>query len=381
MFKNFYKSNNIIHSIPITGGASSPQIKLFSTSTSTSINNNTNISNDIIYDKKRILEIINSIKETNNFKLAFTHKSVCLTNIDNKSYERLEFLGDSIIEYYTSKLIYHLFSNYNEGDLTQLRSLIVGTKNLAKISKQIELDKYLNINKGVEKSNKILADIYESFICVLYIEKGEEILHEFLSLTLFNRQETKDLLKNYKLFSIPKNTSLSSNKNGGASSHLEINMNNENKISSMREITFKFNDEDINKNILLITSKEQRDLLKRISGVNDGVYTFLNNILKEVSSFRDANNLANKQLINIIKCFEDNLNIKYYQNKLINDNINTELISNNNNLKELNKNILNINKNIDLLLSKFNYNLFIIIFILTLSMIIIGVILIYIILN
>lgn len=69
--------------------------------------------------------------------------------------------------------------------------------------------------------------------------------------------------------------------------------------------------------------------------------------------------------------------MKFQQNKLIYDNINKELTSNNNYLKELNKNALNIHNNMDLLLSKFNDKLSIIIFILTLSMIMLGVILIY----
>jgi hypothetical protein len=219
-----------------------------------------------------------------------------------------------------------------------------------------------------------LADIFESFIAALYLEKGEYILHEFLCLTLFNRIEIKDLLTNYKLnkFSLP----------------LEINMSKENSMLSnsmgkgVREITFKFPselNEDVEKNKLF---NEQNVLLKRISSVNDGVYNFLNNILKnKLSSFCDGYSLANKELINIIRYFMDNLNIKYHQNKLINDNINKELTSNNNYLKELNKNALNINNNIDLLLSKFNYKLSIIIFILTLSMIMLGVILIYIRLN
>ena len=273
-------------------------------------------------------------------------------------------------------MIFKSFPNYSEGDLTQLRSLIVERKNLSKISKKIGLDVYLKLGANVEKSTKILADIFESFIAALYLEKGEEFLHEFLSLTLFNRSETKDLLKDYKLNNLP-----CSSVQNNSSLPLEINMNKGSKISSnsMREITFKFQEDD-NKKI----NEEQRDLLKKISSVLEGIYTFL----KQLFSLK-------KEIINIINTFEQNQNIRHNQNKLTYDNIYIELKNNSNNiyielknnnnyLKELNKNTLNINNE----LSKFNSKLFNyasgankIIFILTLSIVILGFILLYIILK
>jgi ribonuclease-3 len=172
MFKFLYKSYKTIHSIHIT-----TQIKLFSMSVSTNYNNNTNTSNNVIYDKKRILEIVNSIKNTDNFKLAFTHSSCRNSNKENDCYERLEFLGDSLIEYYTTHLLFKCYPKQSEGDLTKLRSLIVERKNLSKISKQIGLDELLILGVNIEKSTKILADIFESFIAALYLEKGEDILN------------------------------------------------------------------------------------------------------------------------------------------------------------------------------------------------------------
>lgn len=288
-----YKKNKITSLFHV-----SQQVKVYST--------NTNESNDIKYDKKRILEIIKSIKDTCNFKTAFTHKSVRLTNTDNNSYERLEYLGDSLIEYYTTKLLFTSFPNYSEGDLTQLRSLIVERKNLAKISKQIELDMYLKLGVNVEKSTKIFADIYESFTSAIYLEKGEEILHEFLSLTLFNRAEIKDLLKNYKLnkhlsiISEPYNCSLP----------LEINMNKEN-ISSIREITLKFPEDDSNKNKLLIASEEQRDLSKNIYNILNNMYksncSIFNNIINQISSFIKTT----QEILNMFNSYKENQNIRY----------------------------------------------------------------------
>src|ERR1700733_13267104 len=83
----------------------SQQIIVYSTNTNPNPNPNPNPNTNTSELNKKILEIINSIKDTYNFKIAFIHKSVRLTELDNKSYERLEFLGDSLIEHYTSHFL------------------------------------------------------------------------------------------------------------------------------------------------------------------------------------------------------------------------------------------------------------------------------------
>lgn len=153
--------------------------------------------------ESRINEIIQSIKDTNNFNTALTHKSY--HNIDSsvKSYETLEFLGDSILELYVSIFLYKSYPEYSEGKLTSQRTLLVEGKNLSSISLNIGLYKYLKLGKNKKnldfnskslkkKDSKILGDIFESFIAALFIEKGDELLREFLSLTIFNRSEFKD---------------------------------------------------------------------------------------------------------------------------------------------------------------------------------------------
>lgn len=147
--------------------------KQFSFVYSTIVNSTIIKNNEIKDDKNKTFEIINSIKDTKNFETAFIHKSVRLANLDNKSYERLEFLGDSLLEYYTTNFLFNSLPNHSEGDLTQLRSLIVERKNISKLSKELGLDVYLKTGAGVEKTTKILADIFEPFVAALWLEKGE----------------------------------------------------------------------------------------------------------------------------------------------------------------------------------------------------------------
>jgi len=360
-------------------------------------------SNVIKYDKKRILEIINSIKDTPNFKTAFTHKSVSLAKTENKSYERFEYLGDSLIDYYTNKFIFISFPDYDEGKLTQLRCSMVGSKNLAKISKEIELDKYLKIGPNVVISTKILDDIYQSFVSALYFEKGEEILHEFLSLTLFNRPETKDLLKNYKLNKHSSNISVPNK----SSYREEININKE-KISSnsLREIIFKFPKDDVNQNKLLVTSEEQINILKNIYNILDKISktnsSLFNNMINQVSSLINKSqeilnkfksyeenqnkiynsnfDLLNKinqlsshheamgqEILNKLKSYEENQNVRYTQllTEFIQykENIYKQFINNNNNIKELINIIKELNNNVKSEIIKLNSRLTVIIFI------------------
>jgi dsRNA-specific ribonuclease len=158
-----------------------------------------------INKEQRIQEIIDSIKDTENFQIAMTHKSCRNEDKNLKSYETFEFMGDKLLDKYISLFIFDSYPEYNEGDLTKLNNLLVSGKNLSAISKTIGLDKYLKLNKNLEEQikqgkindQKILGDIFESFITALYKEKGEKILFEFLSLTVLDRPELKDKLKTY----------------------------------------------------------------------------------------------------------------------------------------------------------------------------------------
>jgi len=154
--------------------------------------------------KRMINSIIKSIKDSKNFVQAFTHTSFCNENNDINSYETLEFLGDSILNFYSSFFIYKSFPEYSEGRMSKLKQLMVQESTLAQLSKEINLSKYLILgtgekkNKGIKK-NSILADIFESFIAALYIEKGGKTVYGFLKITLFDWIKGKEnIIWDYK---------------------------------------------------------------------------------------------------------------------------------------------------------------------------------------
>ena len=133
------------------------------------------------------------IPKFNNQKLyqqVFTHRSY-LNEVEApiESNERLEFLGDSILSFVVSSFIYEKNVRLNEGELTNLRSVLTNTETLFKIAKDLELGKHLKLSKGEKESGgrgskTILANTYEALIGGLYIDQGIEKIKEFIYQTL-----------------------------------------------------------------------------------------------------------------------------------------------------------------------------------------------------
>ncbi|MCE8163765.1 MAG: ribonuclease III [Candidatus Moeniiplasma glomeromycotorum] len=135
-------------------------------------------------------KIIESLKKSSYFQTAFTHTSYCNEDKSAVSYETLEFLGDSILNFHTTLFIYHNFPNYSEGEMSKMKQLMVQERTLADLGRVIGWGEYLRLGAG-ERKNKgddkdsILADVFESFLAALYLEKGSKKVVQFLELTLF----------------------------------------------------------------------------------------------------------------------------------------------------------------------------------------------------
>ena len=136
-----------------------------------------------------------TIKNKNLLEEALTHRSY-LNEVKEKvpSNERLEFLGDSILSLVVST---HLFTNYpqfNEGKLTNLRSLLVNTKMLAEIAKECELGPKLRLSKGEEesggrKNQSLLADTFEAYVGALYLDQGIDEVKKFINSTVIPKAD------------------------------------------------------------------------------------------------------------------------------------------------------------------------------------------------
>jgi len=141
------------------------------------------------------------------FNQAFTHRSY-LNEVKQKisSNERLEFLGDSIISFIVSDYLFKKYPNFDEGQLTNLRSLLVNTKNLACLSIELKFGDLLLLSRGEEESKgrqnqSILADCFEAFIGCLFIDRGVEVTSDFLKEVLLSQT---DAIVEKNIFKDPK---------------------------------------------------------------------------------------------------------------------------------------------------------------------------------
>jgi ribonuclease III len=153
---------------------------------------------------------MNNIPTFNNPKLldlAFIHRSYLNESKDvEESNERLEFLGDSILSFIVSDHLYKTYPKFDEGILTNLRSLLVNTKSLAKKAKELNFGASLKLSRGEEDSggrenDSLLANTFEAVIGALFLDQGIEAVRTFLHTVLI--PEVEEYVKR-KVFKDPK---------------------------------------------------------------------------------------------------------------------------------------------------------------------------------
>ncbi|MBI4130597.1 ribonuclease III [Candidatus Roizmanbacteria bacterium] len=148
-------------------------------------------------DRTTIITLIHNQQLLNE---AFTHRSYLNeTKEQIASNERLEFLGDAVLEIIVSEYLFHQFTEFPEGKLTLLRSSIVRTESLSKAALLLDLGNQLRMSRGEEenggRANKsILANTYEAVLGALYLDQGLLAARNFVQMSLF--QTIPHILKN-----------------------------------------------------------------------------------------------------------------------------------------------------------------------------------------
>lgn len=126
-----------------------------------------------------------TFKDDTTLQRALTHRSFLNESSLPESNERLEFLGDAVLELIISEYLYLQKPNEPEGILTAARSAIVRTETLAQIAKDLNLGEFLFMSKGEEKSGgrtntSLLANTTESIIGAIYLDGGLKAAEEFV---------------------------------------------------------------------------------------------------------------------------------------------------------------------------------------------------------
>ncbi|MDD3766037.1 MAG: ribonuclease III [Eubacteriales bacterium] len=149
-----------------------------------------------------------TFKDESLLATALTHSSFANENKKKgKSYERLEFLGDSILSFIVSTYIYNNFTDMPEGGLSKMRAALVCEQCLAKCSEKLDLGKHIILSKGEAMTGgrtrpSILADVMEAIIAAIYLDGGIDAAREFTLRTLESSIEQvrkgKGAFKDYK---------------------------------------------------------------------------------------------------------------------------------------------------------------------------------------
>ena len=138
-------------------------------------------------------------------KQALTHSSFANEQRINKlkDYERLEFLGDAVLELISSDFLFHENPQMPEGKLTKLRSSMVCEPALAYCARDIELGRYMLLGKGEEATggrnrDSITSDVMEAVIGALYLDGGFDAAHDFIQRFILSDLENKILFYDSK---------------------------------------------------------------------------------------------------------------------------------------------------------------------------------------
>lgn len=184
-------------------------------------NNNVIITADNIKQLFSKFNLKVNISNINFYIEALTHKSYTIkeyeyqtidkdgpVNIElfDKSNERLEFLGDTIIKCIVSEYLFERYPDQDEGFMTRLKTKIEDKTSLARFAKRLAIDNYMIISRQIEENNgrnspKLLEDAFESFMGALYFDSGFDICKQFLRIILETEIDYAELLykdTNYK---------------------------------------------------------------------------------------------------------------------------------------------------------------------------------------
>jgi ribonuclease-3 len=117
--------------------------------------------------------------------LALTHRSYIYETpgAGQNSNERLEFLGDSILALISADFLYRTFPELTEGELTDVRAVLVRTETLANFARDIELGHYLRMGKGDHSAGggrRVLASAFEALLAAIYLDSGLAAVQQFL---------------------------------------------------------------------------------------------------------------------------------------------------------------------------------------------------------
>jgi ribonuclease-3 len=125
-------------------------------------------------------------KNPDLLKESLTHASIADNRLDSN--ERMEFLGDAVLDLIICEFLYLKFPHYQEGDLTKIKSAVVSRRTCAEVSNETGLTDLLIIGKGISSRHSmpssLAAAVYESIVAAIYLDGGFETIKEYVLRTM-----------------------------------------------------------------------------------------------------------------------------------------------------------------------------------------------------
>lgn len=150
-------------------------------------------------EKMKMLDL--SYTHLDVYQQAFSHSSFINDfNMDRLAHnERLEFLGDAVLELTVSRYLFDKYPNLPEGNLTKMRATIVCEPSLVIFANKIELNQLILLGKGEEKTGgrtrpSLVSDAFEAFIGALYLDQGLDVVWKFARKVIFPYVEHNELI-------------------------------------------------------------------------------------------------------------------------------------------------------------------------------------------
>jgi ribonuclease III len=137
--------------------------------------------------RERAEEVLgHRFKNPNLLKEALTHASIADNRLDSN--ERMEFLGDAVLDLVICEALYQKFPQYQEGELTKIKSAVVSRRTCAEVALETGLAELLIIGKGISSRHSmpssLAAAVYESIVAAIYLDGGFEVVKQYVLRTM-----------------------------------------------------------------------------------------------------------------------------------------------------------------------------------------------------
>lgn len=153
-----------------------------------------------VVTRQQLFDVLGfQVKDPANYEQAFVHKSALREFSFQRSYERLEFLGDSVLDFIVARYLFDRFSDSNEGFLTRVRTKLVSGKCLCEFARNMGLQRLVVMNtkairQGWNHNDRILEDIFEALVACIYLDMGMCVARDFVIHTIESNVDWDDVM-------------------------------------------------------------------------------------------------------------------------------------------------------------------------------------------